>query len=85
MSRPIRIFHVITRMVRGGAQENTLRTAAHFRGPDWESVLVTGPPDGPEGSMEPDVLRAGVPMISVPDLVVCQSGDDSSSEPQAKM
>ncbi len=56
-------------MVRGGAQENTLRTAAHFRGSDWESVLVTGPPDGPEGSMEPDVLHAGVPMISVPDLV----------------
>ena len=46
-------------MVRGGAQENTLATAARIHGGGWESVLVTGPALGPEGSLEPACEEAG--------------------------
>jgi glycosyltransferase involved in cell wall biosynthesis len=69
MVEPIRVLHIITRMVRGGAQENTLTTVAgiHHRG--WESTLVTGPSHGPEGSLEPECLAAGIRLIRAPELV----------------
>lgn len=69
MSEPIRVLHIITRMVRGGAQENTLANVARIHGDGWESSLVTGPALGPEGSLEPECLAAGVRLIRVPDLV----------------
>jgi glycosyltransferase involved in cell wall biosynthesis len=65
----IRVLHVITRMVKGGAQENTLATTVGFSGPGWSSSLVTGPALGPEGSLEPECLAAGVRMLRVPELV----------------
>jgi glycosyltransferase involved in cell wall biosynthesis len=47
----MRIAHVITRLIVGGAQENTLLSCEgqHARGHDV--TLVTGPPLGPEGSL----------------------------------
>jgi len=50
--RPMRVAHVITRMIVGGAQENTLLTCEdliHRHGD--EVVLITGPTEGPEGSL----------------------------------
>jgi glycosyltransferase involved in cell wall biosynthesis len=69
MPEPIRVLHVITRMVKGGAQENTLANVARIHGDGWESSLVTGHAGGAEGSLEPECLAAGVRMIRVPDLV----------------
>jgi glycosyltransferase involved in cell wall biosynthesis len=69
VGRPIRILHVITRMVRGGAQENTLATTVALHGGGWVSQLVTGPALGPEGSLEPECLAAGVRLRRVPELV----------------
>src|SRR3954453_17975951 len=66
---PLRILHVITRMVKGGAQENTLATVIGVHGRGWESSLVTGPGLGPEGSLEPECLAAGVRLLRVPELV----------------
>ena len=66
---PIRILHVITRMVKGGAQENTLANVLGLSAPGWESSLATGPALGPEGSLEPECLAAGVRMLRVPELV----------------
>jgi hypothetical protein len=46
----MRIAHVITRMIVGGAQENTLVTCQdllHTYGD--EVLLITGPAIGPEG------------------------------------
>lgn len=63
------VLHLITRMVHGGAQENTLATVAAIAGGGWRSTLVTGPADGPEGSLEPECHRRGVRMIHVPELV----------------
>src|SRR5207248_10706770 len=47
----MRIVHVITRLIVGGAQENTLLSCEgqHDRG--HEVTLITGPPLGPEGSL----------------------------------
>lgn len=69
LSEPIRVLHIITRMVRGGAQENTLANVAGIHGRGWESCLVTGPALGPEGSLEPRCAAAGVRMLHVPSLV----------------
>ena len=54
----MRILHVITRLIVGGAQENTLLTCEglHRRGHDV--TLLTGPSPGPEGSLM-DRARAG--------------------------
>lgn len=47
----MRICHVITRMIVGGAQENTLFTLrGHLRN-GHDTVLVTGPTTGPEGKL----------------------------------
>jgi hypothetical protein len=47
----MRIVHIITRLIIGGAQENTLLSCEgqHRRG--HEVTLITGPPMGPEGSL----------------------------------
>jgi glycosyltransferase involved in cell wall biosynthesis len=47
----MRIVHIITRLIIGGAQENTLLSCEgqHARGHDV--TLITGPPIGPEGSL----------------------------------
>lgn len=66
----MRVTHVITRLVVGGAQENTVASVLGLRQrPDLEVDLVAGPTTGPEGSLEP--LVAGIPGLftRVPDLV----------------
>jgi len=47
----MKIVHIITRLIIGGAQENTLLCCQgqHDRG--HEVTLITGPPIGPEGSL----------------------------------
>jgi len=47
----MRIVHIITRLIVGGAQENTLLSCEgqHHRGHDV--TLITGPSVGPEGSL----------------------------------
>ena len=70
MTRPMRIAHVITRMIVGGAQENTLlccRDSVTRHGD--ETMLITGPATGPEGDL---LQRAGpleFPVQFVPSLV----------------
>ena len=49
----MRVTHIITRLVIGGAQENTLATIRGLRAkPGLEVKLITGPTTGPEGSLE---------------------------------
>ena len=52
LSEPMRIVHVITRLIIGGAQENTLLTVEglHHRHGD-DVTLITGPAEGPEGDL----------------------------------
>ena len=57
----MQIVHVITRLIIGGAQENTLLTVEelHHRYHD-DVTLITGPAEGPEGDLfdRADELRA---------------------------
>jgi len=50
----MRVTHVITRLIVGGAQENTVASVLGLRQkPDVEVDLISGPSLGPEGSLEP--------------------------------
>ena len=60
----MRVIHVITRLIVGGAQENTAASVLGLRQkPGLEVTLISGPSLGPEGSLEslfktcPGVLR----------------------------
>lgn len=47
-----RVLHLITRLIVGGAQENTLLSVEGLdRLPDFEVTLATGIDDGPEGDL----------------------------------
>ena len=49
----MRITHVITRLIIGGAQENTLSSVLGLRQkPGFDVQLISGPSTGPEGSLE---------------------------------
>ena len=64
----MRIIHVITRLIVGGAQENTLATVLGLRQkPDVQVRLLSGPTAGPEGSLEAAIQAAGLLTI-VPSL-----------------
>src|SRR5688500_11302668 len=47
----MRIVHVITRLIVGGAQENTLLSCEGQHDGGHDVTLITGPPIGPEGSL----------------------------------
>ncbi len=47
----MKIAHIITRLILGGAQENTLITCKHLADRGHEVVLITGPAIGPEGEL----------------------------------
>jgi glycosyltransferase involved in cell wall biosynthesis len=62
----MRVTHVITRLIVGGAQENTLATVAGLgRIPGLEVHLISGPTAGPEGSLEGEAKDLTI----VPELV----------------
>lgn len=57
----MKIMHVITRFILGGAQENTLYTVEGQHAlPEHEVMLVTGPAIGPEGELLKRAERSGV-------------------------
>ncbi|MBW3598979.1 MAG: glycosyltransferase family 4 protein [Planctomycetes bacterium] len=65
----MRVAHVITRMIIGGAQENTLYTCLDLmRIYGDEVLLVTGPQTGPEGSLLERAKGEGVPLAILPPL-----------------
>ena len=47
----MRIVHVITRLILGGAQENTLITCKVLAERGHDVTLITGPALGPEGEL----------------------------------
>lgn len=66
----MRVSHVITRLIVGGAQENTIASVLGLRQrPGFSVDLVSGPTSGPEGSLEPRVRRVPGLLTVIPDLV----------------
>jgi glycosyltransferase involved in cell wall biosynthesis len=66
----MRIVHVITRLIVGGAQENTLLTVEgldhHYRD---DVTLITGPAEGPEGDLFDRAEELGLKVEVLPELV----------------
>lgn len=66
---PVRVAHIITRMILGGAQESTLAICDGLRRrPGWDPVLITGPPLGPEGELLSEAARRSVPLLLLPEM-----------------
>src|SRR5438128_2905394 len=66
----MRVTHVITRLIVGGAQENTVASVLGLRSkPGLEVNLISGPTTAPEGSIESLVAPALQLLTIVPELV----------------
>lgn len=71
---PVRVLHPITRLIVGGAQENTMLTAdwlnhaPAYRG-RYAVTVVCGPQTGAEGSLIEETRARGVPLTILPELV----------------
>ncbi|MEI6970453.1 MAG: glycosyltransferase family 4 protein [bacterium] len=71
--RPLAVLHPITRLIIGGAQENTMLTADLMNrgvacGGAYEVSIACGEQTGPEGSLIEEVRHRGVPLKVVPTL-----------------
>ncbi len=67
--RRFRVAHVITRLCKGGAQENTFHTVRLANRERFEVDLISGPTCGSEGSIEAEVRAAGIDILREPALV----------------
>ena len=67
--RPIRVTHVVTRFILGGAQEATLLTAAHVDPVRFPSEIVSGVETGAEGDLSAEASARGIPLKFEPALV----------------
>jgi glycosyltransferase involved in cell wall biosynthesis len=66
----MRVTHIITRLVIGGAQENTVATVLGLRQKSGVEVsLISGPTSGPEGTLEPEIKKTAGLLTLVPELV----------------
>ncbi len=66
----MRIVHVITRLIIGGAQENTLLTVEGLHHQYHDDVtLITGPAEGPEGDLFDRAEQLGLKIEVFPELV----------------
>jgi glycosyltransferase involved in cell wall biosynthesis len=64
----MKIVHVITRLIVGGAQENTLLSCRGQHEQGHEVTLITGPALGPEGSLLPAAQAVGYRIEILDDL-----------------
>ncbi len=65
----MRVVHFITRLIIGGAQENTLLTVEdQHRDYNDQVTLISGPGLGPEGSLEERARRGGFDFRVLPEL-----------------
>ncbi|MEK6674650.1 MAG: glycosyltransferase, partial [Planctomycetota bacterium] len=64
----MKIAHVITRLIVGGAQENTVLTCRGLADKGHDVTLLAGPETGPEGSLWDQTFGAGYSTIRVDSL-----------------
>lgn len=62
------ICHVITRLIIGGAQENTVLSCRGLVERDHRVTLMAGPETGPEGSLWGDAEESGAELIRIDSL-----------------
>lgn len=69
-TRPLLATHVITRLIVGGAQENTISTILGLqKEPEFRTDLVAGPTAGSEGSLEAEYRRHSDALSILPTIV----------------
>jgi len=64
----MRIIHIITRLIFGGAQENTVRSCEHQLARGHDVTLVHGPIYGPEGSLADRAATCGATVVVEPSM-----------------
>ena len=67
--RRVKVCHIITRLIVGGAQENTILSCARVDQRQYDTRLITGPQTGREGSLHGEARALGVSIAIVPTLV----------------
>jgi len=65
----LKIVHIITRLILGGAQENTLITCKLLAERGHDVTLITGPAIGPEGELFNQTKNQKYDVIVVPKLI----------------
>ncbi|MHC4653584.1 MAG: glycosyltransferase family 4 protein [Planctomycetota bacterium] len=76
----MKIVHIITRLILGGAQENTLITCKLLAQRGHDVTLITGPAIGPEGELFDQTKNEKYNVIVVPKLIraICPLHDTIS-------
>ena len=70
MKNELRVLHVITRLIVGGAQENTVASVIGLRArPNLSVRLICGPSRGSEGSLESEFAAMPESLTILPELV----------------
>ncbi|MBI9017960.1 MAG: glycosyltransferase family 4 protein [Phycisphaerae bacterium] len=62
-------MHIITRLILGGAQENTILTCEGQHADGHEVTLITGPTAGPEGQLVDRAKAGGYKIIEIEPLI----------------
>jgi glycosyltransferase involved in cell wall biosynthesis len=66
----MRVTHVITRLIVGGAQENAVASVLGLqKKPGLQVDLISGPTSGPEGSLEPLLAEVPGTLTILPELI----------------
>ncbi|MDI6733069.1 MAG: glycosyltransferase family 4 protein, partial [Planctomycetota bacterium] len=66
---PVKVVHIITRLILGGAQENTILTVEGLhRRQGYQTILVSGPALGPEGELVKRIEQNDVKLIIIPQM-----------------
>jgi glycosyltransferase involved in cell wall biosynthesis len=76
----LKIVHIITRLILGGAQENTLITCKLLAQRGHDVTLITGPAIGPEGELFEQTKNQKYKTIVIPKMIraVCPLYDSIS-------
>ncbi len=69
MTKRIRVLHPITRLIVGGAQENTVLTVEMLDKADWDAAIIAGPQTGSEGSLIETAQERGL-ALTIDDSLV---------------
>jgi hypothetical protein len=65
----IKVLHIITRLIIGGAQETAMLIADLLDKSRWSVEILSGPQTGTEGSLIDEVHRRGIALTLEPTLV----------------
>ena len=65
----MKILHVITRLIQGGAQQNTVLSCRAQVNAGHHVTLAFGPIHGPEGSLLDEAKQSGAEIVVLPDMV----------------